>query len=91
MGIAPPFFNPGFAKSISFLAWMYRHEFVMYSLKPQEVNSNLTLFLPFGPVVWLSIAMTVICLTILLMISGERTEIAYIDFKGKKGKTIYFL
>ena len=70
---------------------MYRHEFVFYSLKPQEVNNNLTLFLPFGPLVWLSIALTVICLTILLTISGERNEISYIDFKGKKGtKIIYY-
>ena len=64
---------------------MYQHELVMYSLRPQEVQSFLTLFLPFGPKVWLSLALTVGSLTILLMITGEnKTSLGSVDFKGKK-------
>ena len=50
---------------------MYQHEFIMFSLRPQEVPSFSTLFRPFGPILWLSIAGAVGILSIALVITSR--------------------
>lgn len=83
VGMVTILYSPKMAQSVTYLTWMFEHEFIMYSLRPQEINNYLTLFLPFGPLLWLCIALTVMSLIFVLIITGETTSLRNIDFKGK--------
>ena len=76
-------YNANIARKVQYLPWMYEHEFLMYSLKPQEINNYLTLFNPFGPFLWMCIALTALCLIFVLVITGETTSFTNIEFKGE--------
>ena len=76
-------YNANIARKVQYLPWMYEHEFLMYSLKPQEINNYLTLFNPFGPFLWMCIALTALCLIFVLVITGETTSLMNIEFKGE--------
>ena len=76
-------YNANIARKVQYLPWMYEHEFLMYSLKPQEINNYLTLFNPFGPFLWMCISLTALCLIFVLVITGETTSLRNIEFKGQ--------
>ena len=54
------------AKLVDYLGWMNQHDFVIYSLKPQEVPSYTTLFSPFGPFVWMSLIGSITMMVVVL-------------------------
>ena len=81
-------YNVNIAQKVTYLTWMYEHEFIMYSLRPQEINNYLTLFNPFGPFLWLCIALTALCLIFVLIMTGETTSLRNVEFKGKVGYII---
>ena len=64
VGVGNVAYNPGFAKIVTYLTWIYTHKFVILSAKPQEVPKLLSLLYPLPPVVWLCFAGTMIFLAV---------------------------
>ena len=65
MGVGPVAYNHNFAQLVTYLTWIYTHEFVIFSPIPQEVPSFLSLLQPLPPMVWLCFGGAIIFLAII--------------------------
>ena len=65
MGVGPVAYNQNFAQLVTYLTWIYAHEFVIFSPIPQEIPPLLSLIRPFPPMVWVCIMGTKFALTII--------------------------
>ena len=70
--------------------WFDAAEFVMTSSKPKEVSSILTILRPFGPIVWVLVAATIVLiLTILLTNDAVHLPWTHMGEAAIKGSFIY--
>ena len=75
VGVGPVSIDAHFAKSVTYLPWMYSHEFVIFSARPQEVPDIFSLIRPFPPIVWLSIVGTKLTLRMISHIFSKFNHI----------------
>ena len=61
--------------------WFDAAEFVMTSSKPKEVSSILTILRPFGPIVWVLVAATIV-LILTILLTNDAVYFHFIAWHG---------
>ena len=83
--MGPVSYNPRFAQSVTYLSWMYVHEFVMFSAIPREVTPLWSIYRPFSTFLWMSISVAVGMLIIALVTTDCVAQTGKSLATGKKG------
>ena len=88
VGVGPVAYNPDFAQIVTYLTWIYTHEFVIFSAIPQEVPKWLSLLYPLPPMVWLCFAVSMLFVAIIKYILSPKQAVYHNDMQRMDGKRV---